>query len=85
MFLWWAGLLKVEIWPFLGFCDCQKSTFEPYFVYFMAKIWGKMFIFMFKTTHEHLWDVYRLYLGIFGIFEFFDPLSGHFWAKIGHF
>ena len=40
---------------------------------------------MFKTTHEHLWDVYRLYLEIFWIFEFFDPLGGHFWAKIGHF
>ena len=55
--------------------------FDP----FLVKNGEKKFIFMFKTTQEHLWDVYRLYLGIFGIFEFFDPLEGHFWVKIGHF
>ena len=55
------------------------------FVDFRLKNRMKMFIFMFKTTQEHLWDVYILYLGIFGIFEFLDPLGGHFWAKIGHF
>ena len=48
------------------------------FVDFRLKNRMKMFIFMFKTTQEHLWGVYRLYLGIFGIFEFFDPLEGYF-------
>ena len=85
MFLWWAGPPKVGKWPFLGFHKLKNRLFEPYFGVFMAKKWGKMFIFMFKTTHEHLWDVYRLYLGIFEIFVFFDPLEGHFWAKIGQF
>ena len=79
----WAA--KSPKMAFFGISQIEKSTFWPLFWEFYGQKWGKMFIFMFKTTQEHLWDVYRLYLGIFGIFEFFDPLGGHFWTKIGHF
>ena len=62
MFLWWAGLPKVGKWPFLGFHKLKNRHFDPYFGNFMTKKWGKMFIFMFKTTQEFRWGVYRLYL-----------------------
>ena len=56
----------------------NKAGIIDYINIFLSINDGKMFIFMFKTTQEHLWGVYRLYLGIFGIFEFFDPLEGYF-------
>ena len=89
MFLWWAGLPKVQKWPFLGFHKLKNRLFDPYFGNFMAKNGGKCLFSCLKRLRnicgmytDYIWEFLgfsnflTLWVAIFGPKSvIFDPLG----------